>query len=59
MKAVPTIGGVSVQRDDIVCPAGQALHERCGLDKVALGAVGRKPVTDLGQGQGGVGVGAI
>lgn len=49
VHAVPSIGGVSVQRDGIVSSAGQPVYERGRLDQVAFGAVGRESIAGLGQ----------
>lgn len=59
VHAVPPVVGLSVQRDGVVSAPGQAVHEGGGLDEEPLGAVGREPIPHLGEGQGGVRVGAI
>lgn len=57
LNAVPSVGGVRMQWDGIICTTGQPLHERSGLDEVAFGAIGRD--TNLGEWQGRVRVGSI
>lgn len=52
VNAVPSVGRVSVQRGGVVKEGG-------GLDQVAFGAVGREPITNLREGQGGLGVRAV
>lgn len=47
VDAVPSVGGVTVQRHGIFTAPGQAVHQRGGLDQVAFGAVGRQSVADL------------
>ncbi|TNN72975.1 hypothetical protein EYF80_016765 [Liparis tanakae] len=43
----------------VVRAARQAVNEGGGLDEVGFGAVGREPVADLREGQGGLGVRAV
>lgn len=49
--AVSSVVAEGVQRHRVV---RVAVHERNGLDVVASGAGGAKPVTELGEGKGGV-----
>lgn len=59
MNAVPSVGGVRMQRDGIICTTGEPMHERSGLDDVAFGAIGRESITNLGECQGRVRIRSI
>lgn len=59
VNAVPSVGGVTVQRHGIFTAPRQAVHQRGGLDQVAFGAVGRQSVADLREWQWGVGIGSV
>lgn len=47
VNAVPSVGGVAVQRGGVFAAPGEAVHQRGGLDQVAFGAVGGQSVAHL------------
>lgn len=47
VNAVPSVGGVTVQRHGVLTAPREAVHQRGGFDQVAFGAVGRQAVTNL------------
>lgn len=52
VNAVPSVGGVAVQWDNVVSTSREPVNERGGLDDVTFGAVGRQSITNLGEWQG-------